>query len=200
MALIFNSTISDLLANSYCSTDFADDYFASLPKAATNKTSLYWAALQDGEKEQLLIAACWTIEQLKFTIKVDYPGTVDVHLMYDNLNHMNYYSVPGTDGLPVKYTPFQALQFPRNRDILPSGTSYIPERVMIAQCEQAFYDSQFDDSAMALAEMGVTKDFFTGGGIQTSQDLQTGGTNLSPVAKRRLAPFILKKVKKFERA
>jgi hypothetical protein len=200
LALIFNSTISDPLANSYCSADWADDYFAALPKATTNKTSLFWAALQDGEKEQLLIAACWTIEQLKFTIKVDYPGTVDVHLEYDNINHMNYYSFPGNDGLPVKFSPFQSLQFPRNRDMYATGLSYIPERVMIAQCEQAFYDSQFDDSAMALAEMGVTKDFFTGGGIQTSQDLQIGGTNLSPVAKRRLAPFILKKVKKFERA
>lgn len=198
--ITFNATLSDENANSYCSLAFADDYFAKLPKASTNQKSLYWASLLQAEKENLLVSACWTIEQLRFTVKIDMPGGYadNIHLRYDSLNHMNYYVANTPDGVPVRYNPFQALQFPRTRDIKTDGSTYIPERVLISQCEQAYYLAKLDTSSMELIEQGVTSDLFKGD-IEVAQRFSGNYTNLAPHVKRWLAPYRLNKVKKFER-
>jgi hypothetical protein len=197
MATVINAILKDELANSYCDGDYADDYFAALPKPDKNPKSIFWSELGDAEKQQLLVQACWAIERYKFTETNDLS---DIHLAYDNVNHRSYWTVPGVGGTPIKLNPFQALQFPRNIDIRTDGSAYIPDRVLMAQCEQAYYMATLDESVLASAEQGVLHDSFSGGGINVSQRIDRNGTALSPMAKQYIRPFMLKSVKRFERA
>ena len=197
MAITLDNTLQGETSNSYADLAFADDYFANLPNSATNTKAVWWGLLGDGEKQQLLVLACWAIEKLKFTE----PDTLtDVHLRYDNLNHRSYWDVPGDANTPVKSDPFQALQFPRNQDLRTDGTYFVPERVMMAQCEQAYYLGNEDFDAMAMAAQGVTRDSFKGGGVEMAQNLTRGGSTVCPLAKDLLATYILKRIKRFERA
>jgi hypothetical protein len=198
MAIVLISTLEGEDSNSYCDVAYADDYFASLPYAATNPKSKYWSGLGDSEKQNLLLQACADIEKLKFTDQYEF---ADVHLAYDNVLHRNYYTIPGADAMSIKYNPFQNLQFPRNKDIKTDGTRYIPERVMWAQCEQAYYvGATMDESVLNAGQVGVRHDSFSGGGIQVSQKIDPNGSTLCAKAKNWVKPYMLKRTMRFERS
>jgi hypothetical protein len=184
--ITLNSTISDEFANSYCDQDFADQYFEN-HVVSTKRDA--WDALEDDQKANALIQACYIIEQLKFTVPTN---LWDSRLQYDNLTHRYYYSYPADPSTAVKQTPLQALQFPRNVDTNFQGT-FMPERVMMAQCEQALYMTTLDESTVGDSLQGVTSQVFQAGGVTISQRMNPGGLLLSPIAQNFLNPYIMQK-------
>lgn len=188
MAEIINAVLSDEQANSYCTLDYANTYFANHYSQAKNTT---WSALADAQKTQLLIQACFTIEQIKFTEFAEYNGARFGNLGWNNLtNRFGYFNNSATSS---KYLFYQALQFPRNKDVYSTGDTYIPDRVMIAQCEQAIYLIGFDDSAIANAMQGISLDSIQVDKIKLTQEYTAGsrGTTLAPLALDYLKPYML---------
>lgn len=196
MAITLNNTAMSETANSYCDIDFADDYFLNHVVTANNDL---WSVLDDDKKAQLLVQACYHIEQLKFTIPTNiFP--FDAQLQYNNLTHTFFYSEPATPGVAVKYTSLQSLQFPRNIDMRSSGV-FIPERILIAQCEQAIYLATFDSSVLSSTMQGVRSDILQAAGITISQRLEPGGTTVSPLVMSYVNPYILRRTgMRFQRA
>lgn len=185
--LTLDNTQSGESANSYVDVAYADDYFSA--HLSSTKQTL-WAGLTDDQKTNALIQGCYMVEQLKFTIPTNtFP--FDARLQYDNLRHTYYYSVPQVPGVAIKYTALQALQFPRNIDMKSTGV-FIPEKVMMAQCEQAIYLCAFDDSTLATSLQGVTSDVVQVSGLTVSQKITPGGTAMSPIAMQFLNPYLLR--------
>ncbi len=187
MALTLNTTLADEFANSYADVAYADAYWEghySTVKAAQ------WAALTSPQKINLLIQSCRIIETLRFT-NIERPGDyVSSRLHYDRRSHtvlsLNERSVV------TKWNVLQRLQFPRNYDRnTATGALYIPEPVLLAQCEQAVYTMNFDDTAVANRLQGVTEDITTVGNIHLRQNYAVGGTQLSPTALDLVRPYLL---------
>jgi len=186
MAVTLNNTLTDAYANSYVDVAYADDYWDN----HWNSTkSDQWNALDTTVKERLLIQACRVIETARFTVNVrlrdGYP------LYYDRRTHI--VAQLNDQILPVKYYFYQRLQFPRNLDRdINSGALYVPEPVMLAQCEQAVYTINFDDTALANRMQGITHDNTSIGNIRVRQEYTGDGSMWSPVALEYVKPYLLK--------
>jgi hypothetical protein len=187
MAILLNSTLISEDANSYCDIAFADDYFSEHFSALKRTT---WEALGDGQKQQLLVQACMVIEQFRFTE----PTTPQLSsLQWDNVQNRFTAYVP--DSVNVgKYSVYQALQFPRNIDIQADGDYYIPERMKMAQCEQAIYLASLDETALANRLQGLNMDRLSlgRGEVQLTQEYFNQGTALSPIAHEWIRPYLIK--------
>src|SRR5262249_49375286 len=102
--------------------------------------------------------------------------------------------------IPVRFFYYQALQFPRNLDVdVNTGQTFIPEEVLMAQCEQAIYSLSFDETAIANRLQGVTEDTTSLGNIRVRQNLVSDGTEFSPSALEHLKKFFLKTSSRFGR-
>ena len=193
MALTLDATLAAETSNSYVTTSYCDDYWAthySQVKAAQ------WAALSDTQKPGLLIQACRVLE----TVRCTYP--------VENLRLTSHWKLNRTLGnviemydsqVPVRSNARQALQFPRNLDRDTAGVLFVPEAVMMAQCEQAVYLTSVDDSAVSSRLLGVELDTLTAGQIRVSQKFVTGSTLLAPMAVEYLKPFFARVTPKFMR-
>src|ERR1700675_4761813 len=109
MPLTLDTTLADMYANSYITVAYADDYWSN---HYNSTKAAQWLALNTGQKGNLLIQACRTIETARFTENVrlrdGYP------LLYDRRTRV---VVQLNDQIqPVKYYYYQRLQFPRNLD------------------------------------------------------------------------------------
>lgn len=187
MALTLDSTIAGELSNSYVDVAYCDGYWAN--HYSTTKAAV-WSGLSASQKEQLLIQACGVIESLRFTSRRSKEW--QNNLLFD-AQHKRFFDV--SDGLPVKAIYTQALQFPRNVDLIESTQAWeVPESVMMAQCEQAVYLATFDDAALANRLQGVESDSLAvgGGALSVRQHFVTGGTALAPMAVEFLKPYLLK--------
>jgi len=185
--MTIDSTLAGEFSNSYVDVAFADDYFTNhydSTKAAS------WAALSSGAKATLLIQACSVIETARFTVPVALPQYA-----------MRYDSVTGLvkslnlNRQPVKYDYYQALQFPRNLDVKTTdGSLYIPTAIKTAQCEQAIYLKNLDDSAMANRIQGITMDKVSigSGQIDATQEYAITGSTFSPLALELVRQFLVR--------
>lgn len=185
-------TISGEFSNSYVDVAFADDYWTnhfSTVKAAQ------WTALTSAQKTTVLVAACRVLESARFTLGSSYS---DYELLYDRRSHLILNRA--VDQLPVKYSYYQKLQFPRNLDIQYTGTpgdigtAYIPEDVQEAQCEQALYLINFDDTAVANRLQGITLEKVGVGRdqITTTQEYAVTGSMFAPLAMELLRAYFIK--------
>ena len=68
-------------------------------------------------------------------------------------------------GRPEKYYFQQKLQFPRTLEVHMNGQLYVPEEIMFAQCEQAIYQINFDQTILANRLQGISHDAPNVGGI-----------------------------------
>jgi hypothetical protein len=194
MAVTLTSTLAGEYSNSYVDIAYCDAYWSG--HYSTTKGA-QWSALTDGQKTRLLIQACRIIETARFTVKVDLD--VDYSLVYDRRTH-NVLSL-AEDQPAVKYYYYQALQFPRSIDRdTTTGETYIPEPIKEAQCEQAVYTLNFDDSILANVLQGVATDSLAVGDVRIAQTLVRGGSAISPVALEHLKPFLLKSSSTIRRA
>lgn len=191
------SLISDQaseLSNTYCTAAFADDYWANDYRSANVSQ---WAALANPAKTNLLIQACKVIETARFTVPVTLP---EYAMHYDRRTRM-VLSLNLTR-TPVKFYYYQRLQFPRNLDIYyltpPTGAAlgdlYIPEDVLIAQCEQAMYLLNLDQTALATRMQGVltNKVVLGNNAVGLTQEYSTVGSMFAPMALEMLRPYMFK--------
>jgi hypothetical protein len=181
--------ISEIYSNwatSYCSLAFATQYFSNHWKPAF---STQWTALSADQQGLLLNAACSDIEQFRFVDRQAVPT-------------YRYFVEPGYDGKkgkvliltptrePIKYNYYQSLQFPRSVDVHQDGSVFIPLNLQRAQCEQAIYKLNFDESILASARQGVSIDSAKVGGLSVYQHISSGGDNLAPSALAYIKPYL----------
>lgn len=184
-----NNTISDEFANSYVDLEEADDFWASHHSTTKSDT---WSELTDEQKTSLLITACSLIEMVRFTEPTQQESFLSNSIAGRTL--FRDYGRPFTIR-PCRYSPTQALQFPRNLDVnTEDNTPYIPEPIRRAQCEQAMYTYTFDDSIIASRMQGVQREGVTLGEMRISTTFRDGsiGSSLSPVALDLIRRYILK--------
>jgi hypothetical protein len=185
-----DSSLGTETANTYCDLEYADSYFANHFSSAKSTT---WSLFTEAQKIQVLIQACWTIEQVRFTIPNDgWHSSIGPDFLYTNAaGQFQAYSNRTYES--TKYFFYQVLQFPRNKDVTSGGQLYIPDRVMKAQCEQAIYLTSFDDSAIANTLQGVALDTIQVDKIKLTQEYTSGvrGTALAPMALEYLKPYVL---------
>lgn len=185
-----DATPSSETANSYCNTEYAAQYWADHYNAAS---AAQWAALTPTQQQRLLVRACGVIEGLRFTIPVTLP---EYALHYDR--HTGLVLDLSLTRQPVKYFYYQRLQFPRNLDIYyftpPTGTTYIRPELYDAQCEQAMYLLNFDESALANSNMGITMEKLSVGkqAVNITQEYGGRGTSLSPTAYDMIRQLVVK--------
>lgn len=186
MSVTLNATLSDQYANSYVTTSEADTYWTN-HYSSTSAAS--WAALSTAKKEMLLVYSCRVLESLRFTIERNQPrlprswynrGTGKVIFLIDRLE-------------PAKYLSTQSLQFPRTIDLdQTNGTTFIPDPIKWAQCEQCIYLLNFDDSILANRIQGVSKDAVVVGAIHSRQEIEAGGSAIAPIALEMVKPYLIK--------
>ncbi len=195
MAITFDNTLAGETSNSYCDIDYADDYFSYYSTDST--TSSQWLALDDDHKTGKLVQACRILETLHFTETVD--PLSDWHLVYDS-RQQSIRSVKTNYGRPQKWNYWQQLQFPRTFDVHMAGDLYIPEPILMAQCEQAGYLLSFDNTIIANSLQGVTIDSINVSGVQLSQHLRPNGSMMCPLAYQMVKPFLIKQNMRLQRA
>lgn len=190
MSLAIEATLSAEFANSYVDVAYCDAYWSGHYSASK---SVQWSALSSSNKITLLILACRSIESKRFVFseQAQYKPTMRWDRGVGAV-------VEWTDTTrPVKADSRQALQFPRSIDRnRVTGLFFIPEAVMVAQCEQALHLLNFDDTAMASQMSGVIKDSLQVGDIKIAQEFSEGGSNCStqvaPAAFDLLRPYLVK--------
>lgn len=195
MSLTINATLGDEFANSYVDVAFADDYFTNHWDSIKSDQ---WAALGTPAKTTLLIGACRVIETMRFTQRT-LPG--HLHLYYDMRTGMVRQLLLRKE--PIRYFPWQHLQFPRNIDVRTTdGTVYIPDSIQMAQCEQTIYTLNFDETAMANRIQGVIADQLELGRsqIRLQQQYAQDGSSVAPLALEMARPYLLKDGQRMRRA
>lgn len=193
MSLTLVSTLSDEFSNSYVDLDYADDYWADHFGSAQVSA---WAALTDEAKTTLLILACQNIEKYKFTQRPEWGGTE--RLYFDDVrNAIRAYNEGNFE--PYKYSTTQALQFPRSIDVNTDGDTFIPEPIKIAQCEQAMYLKDLDQTAITKALVGITAETVSlgKGAIYKSTKYASGKDGSGLAAMTQIAPRALELISKF---
>lgn len=185
MSLTLVSTIAGEAANSYADVAYCDAYWEQHYDATK---AAQWAALSATQKAALLIQACRFIEAVRFTA----PNAPYSDSGIMRLGRHFYLSPPGNESLPVRAVSTQALQFPRYEDRDTAGVLFIPEGVLMAQCEQAVYLINFDETALANRLQGISTDDVQVGQIKMGQSYARGGTALAPMALEFLKAYLYK--------
>lgn len=192
MSLVLNNKVSGTVAdgtNSYVDVAYATDYFDN---HWVSSYATQWNALAAQQQTNLLIAACRVIETARFTIPILHTDW-RFHRYYNRLTMqvMNFQLLRE----PVKWYFYQVLQFPRNLDINPiTGALFVPEALMMAQCEQAIYMLNFDQSALANRLQGVALDKISIGRnqIDLSQEYSGEGSQYAPQAFEMAKPYLVR--------
>jgi hypothetical protein len=192
MATTLDNTLSGELSNSYCDVPYFDDYFSGHYDASRTAAA---QALSDTQKQQILVSACFDIEQLRFVLPTDFNNRP---WFYDPTSG-RYLQTSPTVQESFRYNYWQQLQFPRTNDIYSSGVAYIPDPVFMAQCEQAVFKISADRTTLTNSVQGVRSDSVNVNGIQLSQRIDPGGILISPDAVGLLRKYMLKRNVKLTR-
>lgn len=186
MSITLNTTLADKYANSYATAAYCDDFWSNHYNTAK---AIQWAALTDGQKTTLLIKSCRVVETARFTLFSNLAQWIPLY--YDR--RTGIVAQLNTQVDPVRYYYYQALQFPRNLDRdINTGDLFIPEPVLMAQCEQTVYSLNFDDTAVANRMQGIVTDHTYVGNIKLAQAYVGNGSEWSPQALEYIRPLLLK--------
>lgn len=196
MAFTLVTDLSGEQSNSYVDITYADDYWNNHFNAM--KIS-QWAALSAGAKANLLVQACKVIETARFTEPIDF--FTPYHLMIDPVTGQ-IRSVKRLMDRPQRLNFYQRLQFPRTDTVYwaSGGAPYIPEEIKMAQCEQALYLLNLDETVVANSLMGLRSENINVGAVIVDQSYSSGGTLYSPIAKSFVTPYLLKTSTRIQRA
>ena len=174
--MAIDATLSGATSNSYVTLAEANAYFANCLRAGA------WTGASDADKVKALLTACRHSETCRIRVHrrpYGYPG-----------------EPPNAMGLPwdplAPSNSDQALSFPRQRDKDNDGDYAIPNRVRLAQCEEALAllaRGAEQERRRALQAAGVTS--FSVDGLSESYGASTAALPLeSAEARVLLAPFI----------
>lgn len=187
MAITLDASVGGLESNSYVDATYLEDYWTNHYNVTLSAQVL---ALSTVQHDYLLVRACRVIESLRFTRAV---SRTDYQLRYNRLTgtvvDLSYLTRE-----PVKFAYYQKLQFPRNLDVkIEDGSYIIPEAVQMAQCEQAAYLINLDETAIANRLQGVTMDKVGVGRqqIDLTQEYTSNGSMIAPMAYEMLRPYLL---------
>jgi len=179
------TALADQYSNSYIETGYADVYWSQHYNAIR---AAAWSALSSNQKVASLIHACRVLETARFTCLKTLRKTLPHR--YDR--HSRLVMTLEDQPMPTKWLWTQRLQFPRNLDFdFNTGGLYIPEPMMMAQCEQAVYLLTFDDTAIANRLQGVTEDVTYVGNIHLRQNYVQSGSQFAPAALELIRPYLL---------
>jgi hypothetical protein len=179
--------LSDQFANSYVDVTYCDEYWGQ--HWSTDKAD-QWAALTTAQKTSLLIQACRSIESLRFTVNSVFTDA-DTEWRFDRSSGM-VVELPTTNN-PVRAQRLQSLQFPRTVDRnAETGAFFVPEPIKMAQCEQAVYLLNMDETAIANRLQGISQETVEVGTLRTSQNVSAGGVALAPMALEYVRPFLIR--------
>lgn len=204
MSVTLIADLSSELSNSYCTLQYANDFWSGDYRTAL---ASQWEELSSIQQTRLLIEACRVIETIRFTI----PVTLPQYALHYDMRTQKVLSLNLTRQ-PVRYMYYQRLQFPRNLDVyyfpLPQdvtppdnwgiGNTYIPEPVKIAQCLQAGYLMNFNEAALSDQLQGIKMSSTTlgKGDVIIEKEYQNGAmasaTRIAPAAIEYLRPFMVK--------
>jgi len=192
-AVVLDTTLSGEYSNSYADIATCDDYWTNHWNTSAGTAYL---ALNTAQKTNLLMQACRVIETGRFvnpTVRTDYQLRYSIATrLVMNLPLMRD---------PIRYFWYQRLQFPRNLDIHftadanddPLGSTYIPNEIIWAQCEQAAYIMSFDTTVLSNQIQGISLDkIAVGKNLAATQEYTSHGSMWSPVAEQLVRPFLLK--------
>lgn len=184
MAFTLDNTLSGETSNSYCDLAYANSYFAASPNSAKRDT---WAAFSDAQKTIVLIQACQMLEALKCTMPWETPPPLGVRMTYGQ----NWPRTSIWERYPAHMD--QLLQFPRNIDYtMNTGVYYIPEPVMQAQCEQAYYLATLDESVLSDQLQGKRGDQITANSIELSTTYTGQGNAYAPMCIALMKPYLIR--------
>lgn len=172
-------TVGGSASNSYVAVSDADRYF-NTHYITAKKTA--WTALGQPQKESALKRACQQIETLKVLDDELSTGRLPIALVIDY----------GFDLSIHRAEINQKLQFPRNLDLLPDGSPYIPQDLKDAQCEQAVYLLSFDDTTLVTLTQGVVEEAVTAGPIKSYTRYSEGfaPTYIAPLVLELMRPYL----------
>src|SRR4051812_40087267 len=179
--MALTATVGGSTSDSYVTVAEANTYFNN--HYLTAKKTV-WSALGQPQKESALKRACQQIETLRVLDDELSTGRLPVALVislgYDLSIHRAEIN--------------QKLQFPRNLDLNPDGsTVFVPQEVKDAQCEQAVYLLSFDDSTLTTLLNGVVEEAVTAGAVKTFTKYTEGH------APTYLAPIVIELMRQFTR-
>lgn len=187
MAITLDTSISGEQANSYVDAAYLQDYWSNHYNTTVGAQVL---ALTQKQQEYLLVRACRILESIRCTRPI---ARTDYQLRYNRLTG-TIVDIAYLTREPVKWAYFQRLQFPRNLDVDPqTGQMYIPEPIMMAQCEQAAFLLNFDDTAIANRLQGITMDKTSIGRsqIDLTQEYASNGSMIAPMAYEFMRQYML---------
>lgn len=172
-------TVGGSASNSYVTVGEADKYF-NTHYITAKKTA--WSALTQPQKESALKRACQQLETLKVLDDELSTGRLPIALVIDY----------GYDLSLHRAEINQKLQFPRNLDVDPTGTPFVPQELKDAQCEQAVYLLAFDDTALITTAQGVVEEAVTAGPIKSYTKYSEGSTPtyLAPIVLELMRPYL----------
>lgn len=177
-----DTTISGDSSNSYSDLAYADSYFVSHVNSTKRDT---WAAMSDDEKTSALIQACVMIEALKMTeLDRTIPTLAERMVLataYPYLADVRY---------PAMLT--QYLQLPRNVDVKQDGTYFIPDAAKMAQCEQAVFLRNADESSLVAQRQGIKHDGVNADGVSVGTTYTGNADMYAPMAIQLIRPLLLK--------
>ena len=184
-AMTLVTALADQYSNSYVDVPYCDLYWS---QHWNTVGAAQWAQLLSAQKVSLLIQACRILETVRFTALKQLRAPLP--LRYDR--HSRLVMTLEDQPVPTKWLWTQRLQFPRNLDHdFNTGGLYVPEPIMMAQCEQAVYSLNFDTTSIANRLQGVTQDIMYVGNIHLRQNLVQGGSEFSPRAMEMCRPYFL---------
>lgn len=194
-SLKFDSSLSGQYSTSYCDLAWAEAYFQNHYNAVNATT---WDALAPNQQQAALIVGCRVIETARFT---NYVRPTDYAFFYDYITGMVRQLAERME--PIRYQNSQRLQFPRNVDIdIVTGLSFIPEEILMAQCEQALYMLSYDGQAVANRMQGIIESRTSVGrnAVSVTEQYLNAGSAFSPMALELARPLFLSGGQRMRRA
>lgn len=187
MAIALDNSLATTTANSYVDAAYCDDYWTNHYNASKGAQ---WLALSPAQKAHLLVQAAKVIDTARFT---NFVPISEYALHYDRLTGQILDITLTRE--PVRFYYYQKMQFPRNLDIDPVQQQlYVPEPIMMAQCEQAVYLLNYDETAVANRLQGVLNDTVDvgRGQVHLSQTYAQEGSAYAPMALEFVRPYLVK--------
>jgi hypothetical protein len=186
MALI--TTIGGTTSNSYADLAFADAYFAD---HWSDAKSQLWADKSPGQKERALLSAMSFLEGLRVLDYQFASGKLPLALIAQQPDFSVHRAEVG-----------QFLQFPRNVDInYENGyTTFIPQPVLEAQCEQAIYLMALDETPVVAQMQGIQSETSDVGPVRTRTQYTGTGHLFSPMSFQLMQEFVRPTSKRFRRS
>jgi hypothetical protein len=177
--MALDATVGGSSSDSYVTVNEADTFFSSHYQTAKTST---WSVLSSAQKEAVLRRATQILDSLRILDTEYGAGALPTSLV----------AYEGYELTIHRQLVNQRLQFPRNIDIGVNDIAFVPQNVKDAQCEQAVFLINFDDSSIATQMAGIKVETVAAGSVRVRNEY-TGtslGSSLAPMALELMREFL----------